>query len=93
MPEMQDGRGQRPSIQQPETAELGLQRAIVISGGTSWSDDGNGGAIIHGGYRDVRLGRDTRIRISMHSGNDDAIQEILDELSKPAARKQIRKQP
>jgi hypothetical protein len=91
MPVMQDRRGQPPTIQLPQAAEFGLQRAIAISQGTCWTEDGSGGAIIHGGYREVRLSRDTRFRIECHAGNDDAIAEILDELQKPRPKRPVRK--
>jgi len=91
MPVMQDRRGTPPPIQQPEAAELGLQRAIAISQGTCWTEHGSGGAIIHGGYHEVRLSRDTRFRIECHAGNDEAIGEILDELKKPNVRQPTRK--
>ena len=90
MPEMQDRRGTPTKLQQPEAAALGLQRAIAISQGTCWTEDGNGGAVIHGGYREVRLSRNARLKIECHAGNDDAIGDILDELKKPQPKRPVK---
>jgi hypothetical protein len=69
----------------PAGAPPGLREAILRFGWMSWEWSGES-AIVHTGTRALRVDKDYLCRLALHKGNPDAIDEIVKELMRPAAK-------